>query len=299
MKKNNLLIINALLLIFLTACVSKKKFKQMEYRYVTTENALRNATEINQELASDTAYLANQIRAVNKKNDNLEEYSDYTQTTLSKKLRALEEELTRKEYAIAGRNEFLEEQEQKLKQKEKLLSYKTKELDKFQDLVKQQNAVLDTLQNVAASALKNIDSEDMSVVVRGGKVYISFSESLLFGRSSYVIGKDGKAALKQLAEVLNNQPDIIINIEGHTDNKSIKGNGIRNNWDLSVLRAASVADVLVDNGVYAWRVIPSGRGEHSPITENNTSENRKLNRRTEIILTPNMRPLLKLLEVRN
>jgi chemotaxis protein MotB len=299
MKKYNLLIINTLALIFLTACVSKKKFKQMEYRYVTTENALQNAKEANQELASDTAYLASQLQALDKRNDNLEEFSDYTQTTLSKKLKGLEEELTRKEYAIAGRNEFLEEQEKKLKQKEKLLGYKTKELDKLQDLIKQQNAVLDTLQNIAATALKDIDSEDMSVVVRGGKVYISFSESLLFGRSSYVIGKDGKVALKQLAEVLNNQPDIIINIEGHTDNKAVKGGSIRNNWDLSVLRAASVADVLVDNGVYAWRVVPSGRGEYSPIIENNTSENRKLNRRTEIILTPDMRPLLKLLEMRD
>jgi chemotaxis protein MotB len=79
----------------------------------------------------------------------------------------------------------------------------------------------------------------------------------------------------------------------------VKGNGIRNNWDLSVLRASSVAEILVNNGVYAWRVVPSGRGEHSPITENDTSENRKLNRRTEIILTPDMRPLLKLLEIRN
>lgn len=299
MKKYNLLIINVLVVVLLTACVSKKKYKQMEYRYVTTENSLRNATEVNQELASDTAYLGSQLRSINKKNNNLEEYSSYTQTTLSKKLRTLEAELTRKEYAIAGRNEFLEEQEQKLKQKEKLLGYKTKELDKFQALIKQQNSVLDTLQNVAANALKNIDSKDMSVVVRGGKVYISFSETLLFGRSSYVIGNDGKAALKQLAEVLNNQPDIVINIEGHTDNKAVKGGPIRNNWDLSVLRASSVAQILVDNGVYAWRVVPSGRGEYSPVTENDTSENRKLNRRTEIILTPDMRPLLKLLEIRN
>ncbi len=299
MKKYNLLVINVLVVVFLTACVSKKKYKQMEYRYVMTENSLRNAGEVNQELASDTAYLGSELRALDTKNDNLEEYSSYTQTTLSKKLKALEEELTKKEYAIAGRNEFLEEQEKKLKQKEKLLGYKTKELDKFENLVKQQNSVLDTLQNIAANALKNIDSKDMFVVVRGGKVYISFSESLLFGRSSYIIGKEGKIALKQLAEVLISQPDIVINIEGHTDNKTVKGNGIRNNWDLSVLRASSVAEILVNNGVYAWRVVPSGRGEHSPITENDTSENRKLNRRTEIILTPDMRPLLKLLEIRN
>lgn len=299
MKKYNVLIISSLLLFFLTACVSKREFKQMEYRYVTTETNLQSMAEVNKELEADTAYLASQLRALDVKNDNLEEFTSYTQTTLSKKLKLLEEELTRKEYAIAGRNEFLEEQEVKLKQKEKLLTYKTQELDKLQNLIKQQNAVLDTLQNVAATALKNLDSEDVTVVVSGGKVYISFSEALLFGRSSYVIGKDGITALKQLAEVLNNQPDIIINIEGHTDNKSVRGNGIRNSWDLSVLRAASVADILVDNGVYPWRVVPSGRGEHSPVTENNTSENRRLNRRTEIILTPNMRPLLKLLEMRD
>ncbi len=271
----------------------------MQARYVTTENALQNANEINRELESDTAYLANELRSVNKRNDNLEEFSNYTQSTLSKKLRALEKELTQKEYAIEGRNEFLKEQEQKLKQKEKLLGYKTKELDKFQDLVNKQNAVLDTLQNIAATALNDINSEDISVVVKNGKVYISFSEALLYGKSNYTIGKNGKTALKQLAEVLNNQPDIIINIEGHTDSKPVKGIGIRSSWDLSVLRAASVADILVQNGVYAWRVVPSGRGPYSPVTENNTNEKRKLNRRTEIILTPDMRPILKILEIRN
>jgi chemotaxis protein MotB len=209
----------------------------------------------------------------------------------------MEKTLARKEFALAGRDKYLSTQADSLAAKAKLLDQRTEQLNKLQSLIQQQNSVLDTLQSIVANSLGNSDeNEDFTVLTKGGKVYISFSESLLFARGRIDISKNGEATLRKLAKVINNQPNIIVTIEGHTDDKPIKSGLIRNNWDLSALRASSVATILVENGVYPWRVIPTGRSQYSPLVENVTEEDRRINRRTEIILSPNMRPLLKLLE---
>ncbi len=299
MKQFKLLITSVIIIFLLEGCVSKGRYLAMEKNYIHTENLLLTAREINKEMAGDTAFLGESLRTAQQKISNLEDYNNYSQTTMTKKLKDMEGSLARQEFALAGRDKYLTEQADKLAQKEKLLDQKNKQLDDVQALVNKQNAVLDTLRNITANALNNFKEEELVVVTKDGNVYISFSENLLFAKGSLVVSNNGKAALKQLSEVLKNQPDIIVTIEGHTDNQPIKSSIIRNNWDLSVLRAASVADILVANGVYAWRIIPSGRSEYSPLVENITEEDRKMNRRTEIILSPNMRPILKLLETHN
>lgn len=280
----------------MTACVSKKKYLQMEKTYVYTENALQNAKETIKIMEADTAYLGSIIVQRNQKIKELEAYSEYSQTTLTKKLKEMENTLARKEFALAGRDKYLSAQADSLAEKAKLLDQRTKQLNNLQDLIKQQNAVLDTLQSLVANSLGDFNDDDVTVLTKGGKVYISFSEGLLFSKGKINVTKEGEAVLKKLAEVLNNQPDIIVTIEGHTDDKIFKNGVIRNNWDFSALQATSVAEILVENGVYPWRVIPTGRGQYSPLVENITEGDKEINRRTEIILSPNMRPLLKLLE---
>ena len=298
MKKNNLLIVNALIILYFTACVSKQKYLQMEQSYVYTENALQNANENIKVLEADTAYLGQELRNSQQKVKDLEVYNNYSQSTLSKKLKDLEQTLAKKEFALQGRDKYLSEQADKLTEKEKQLEKKNKQLDNVQALIDQQNAMLDTLNSILTKTLENFDEDELTVVTKGGKVYISMSDNLLFSKGSIAISKKGQDALKRLAQVLEKQNDIIITVEGHTDDKPFKAAGSRDNWDLSVLRATSVTKVLVDNGVFPWRIIPSGRAEFSPIVENVTEEDRKMNRRTEIIFEPNMRPLLKLLERR-
>lgn len=296
MKKHRLLIINILILLSITACVSKKKYLKMEQTYVYTENSLQNAKEIIKILESDTSYLGSVIEQRNLKIKQLEEYNEYSQSTLTKKVKEMENTLARKEFALAGRDKYLSEQADKLAEKEKLLDQRTEQLNQLQNLIKQQNAVLDTLQSIVTNSLGSFNDKDLTVLTKDGKVYISFSDGLLFSKGKFNITKEGEVVLKRLAEVLNNQPDIIITIEGHTDDKVVKNGFIRNNWDFSALRATSVAEVLVENGVYPWRVIPTGRSQYSPLIENITEGDKEINRRTEIILSPNMRPLLKLLE---
>jgi chemotaxis protein MotB len=298
MKKYILLIISVLTLVPMTSCVSKKKYVQMEKTYVYTENTLQNAKESIKILEADTAYLAGQVLYKSQKIKELQAYSEYSQGTLTKKLKEMEITLARKEFALAGRDKYLSAQADSLAEKEKLLDQRTEQLNQLQNLIRQQNAVLDTLQSLVANSLGNFDekNDNFTVLTRGGKVYISFSESLLFSRGRIEISKEGEAVLKKLAQVISSQPDIIVTIEGHTDDKPTKTGFIRNNWDLTALRASSVAIILVENGVYPWRVIPTGRSQYSPLVENVTEADRKVNRRTEIILSPNMRPLFKLLE---
>ena len=298
MKKSKLLIISTLSILFLTACVSKKKYLQMEKSYVYTQNALQNANENLKVLEADTAYLGQELRDSRQRINDLSEYNKYSQSTMSKKLKELELILAKKEFALQGRDKYLSEQADKLSAKEQQLERKTGQLEAIQTSINQQNAVLDTLNSILTTTLESFDENELTVVTKNGKVYISMSDNLLFPRGSIAVSKQGQEALKRLAKVLEQQNDVIITIEGHTDNKPFKNGAIRDNWDLSVLRATAVTKILVNNGIFPWRIIPSGRAEFSPIVENITEEDRQINRRTEIILEPNLRPLLKLLERR-
>jgi chemotaxis protein MotB len=122
-------------------------------------------------------------------------------------------------------------------------------------------------------------------------------DKLLFASGSTVVDKEGEKALTQLAEVLANNPDISIRIEGHTDNVPISGGPIKDNWDLSVLRATSVLRILTKHGnITPERLVPSGRGQYVPLDEGNSPEARRKNRRTEIILIPKLNELLEALD---
>jgi chemotaxis protein MotB len=133
--------------------------------------------------------------------------------------------------------------------------------------------------------------------MKNGKVYISMSDKLLFKSGSAAVEDAGKEAIKKLADVLNKNPDIDVLIEGHTDNIPIKTAKNEDNWALSADRALSIVRLLSDvNGVKPKRLVAAGRGEYFPKADNSTPEGRAKNRRTEIILTPKLDELYKLIE---
>ena len=168
------------------------------------------------------------------------------------------------------------------------------ELEKV--LAEQEKAVAQ-LKKKVSDALLNFKENDLTVEVRNGKVYVSLAEQLLFKSGSTQVDPKGQNALQQLAGALKDSKDINILVEGHTDNVPMsKGSaGIDDNWDLSVLRATSIVNILQKHGVPPERVTAAGRGEHSPITSNTTSEGKAKNRRTEIILTPKLDELFQIL----
>jgi len=152
------------------------------------------------------------------------------------------------------------------------------------------------LQNAIADALMNYNTDDLSVYIKDGNLYVSLAEKLLFTSGSDVVNPKGKEALKSLANVLNKTTDITVMIEGHTDNVPIKTKQFEDNWDLSTARATSVVRILTtDYGFDPARIIASGRGKFYPVKTNETDEGRAGNRRTEVILSPDLKELYMLM----
>jgi chemotaxis protein MotB len=178
----------------------------------------------------------------------------------------------------------LAEREKKVKELEQILANKDK-------------AVQD-LKSKISNALLNFKDGDITVNVKNGKVYVSLAEQLLFGSGSINVDGKGVTALQQLAKAIKDQKDINILIEGHTDNVPIskKSQYMNDNWDLSVMRATSITRILTGAGVSPKQITASGRGEYSPLAANDNHQNKQKNRRTEIIITPNLDELFRILE---
>ena len=171
-----------------------------------------------------------------------------------------------------------------------------KRLKNFQTMVQSQKDVMNKLKNSIAEALMNYKTDELSVYIKDGNVYVSLEEKLLFKSGSDVVDPKGKEALKTLAKVLNNTKDISVMIEGHTDNIPINTNVFKDNWDLSTSRANSIVRVLTnDDGFDPNRITASGRSKFHPVKTNDTEVGRAGNRRTEVILTPDLKELFTLL----
>ena len=188
------------------------------------------------------------------------------------------------------------EQKNQLNQSKETLEQQQQRLQQLQALLAQQKEQSNQLKNKMTEALKGFNSSDLSVYQKNGKVYVRLSENLLFPSGSAVVNPKGKDALSKLAEVLNVNTDVSVNIEGHTDSIPIRGK-FADNWDLGTARANAIVRILVNNyKVDPLRVIASGHSYYDPIESNESAEGRAQNRRTEIILSPKLDEMYKLLE---
>ncbi len=171
-----------------------------------------------------------------------------------------------------------------------------KRMSNLQNMIQAQKDVMSKLKNSISDALLKYKADELSVNIKDGNVYVSLQEKLLFKSGSDVVDPKGVAALKTLAQVLNSTKDISVVIEGHTDNVPIKTKQFMDNWDLSTARATSIVRIMTNgNGFDPKRISATGRGEFKPIKENSTLEGRAANRRTEVILSPDLNELYKLL----
>lgn len=193
-------------------------------------------------------------------------------------------------------SERLNQQSAELSQKEKDLQEKERMLREMQAIIARQDELTKKLNQTLRDALVGFNSDELTMEIRDGKVYVSMSDKLLFKSGSTTVEPKGVDALKALADVLNKNPDIQILVEGHTDNVPIKTPVFKDNWDLSVARATSITRMLNEKyGVAATRMTASGRGEYFPKASNDTPEGKAKNRRTEIILSPKLDEIMNLL----
>lgn len=170
-----------------------------------------------------------------------------------------------------------------------------KRLKDLQTLIQSQKDIVNKLKKTVADALVNFKPDELSVSIKDGKIYVSLQEKLLFKSGSAVVDPKGKEALQSLAAVLNTTPGISVVIEGHTDNIPMKGK-YEDNWSLSTERATSIVRILTkDYKVDVHNITATGRGEFYPVADNETPEGKAKNRRTEIILSPDLSELFKII----
>lgn len=252
----------------LQSCVvmSPKKHKAL---LAERDSLLTRATTLDEEVAKlkdDTASLNRQLRSLNTNYKSLNNNYNASSTKVSQ----LSADLQKREARLKEVEEILRKREEAT------------------------NALKDKLQK----ALLGFQQSGLSVDIKNGKVYVSLTDKLLFPSGSIVIDEKGKQALNQLAAVLNKEADINLSVEGHTDNKKVKNLGqIKDNWDLSVLRATSVSRYLTEvEKIAPERVTATGKGEFQPIDTADTPEALSKNRRIEIVLTPKLDELYNLIK---
>ena len=252
--------------------------------------------------------LAEEERMLKEKTSN--EFEKFQQTASAKQenliqeLAAKERELNKRETDLRNAQKNLEDREATLKDikkeildKEVAVQEKTKRIEELESKLNAQSEAMNTLKNSIKKALKDFTSEELTVEEKEGKIYVSLSEKLLFKPGSFTLDQAGESAIAKLAGVLEKQTDVDIVVEGHTDSDAFSGSGVlQDNLDLSTKRATSVARVLIKNKVPKEKIVASGRGDSKPVADNATREGKAKNRRTEIILAPNIEKLLELIQ---
>lgn len=236
-------------------------------------------------LKNDTTNLSNNIKRLRKEYSDLLNDNNTKTEQFSLALKQKSDELKRKSDELIAKENLLVERESSLYQLKKDIAHR--------------DSITARLNSILRKALLGFKSDELSVEIKDGKVYVSLSEKLLFKSGSAAVETKGIEAIKVLADVLSKNPEIDILVEGHTDNLPIKTQIYKDNWDLSAARAISIVRILTNEyKITPTRLTASGRGEFSPKATNATSEGRASNRRTEIILSPKLDEIMKLLKTK-
>lgn len=217
---------------------------------------------------------------------------------LAGELHSTQERLLKKEDELKKLDGELNSQKNKLDALTLELKKREARVAELEGVLKNKDAAVNELKKKLSDALFGFEGKGLTITQKNGKVYVSMDENLLFASGSTTVETKGIEALKKVAKVLEQNPDINILIEGHTDDVPMMGKGeIKDNWDLSVMRATSIVKIITKNSsINPRRLTAAGRGEYSPVDPDKTTEARKKNRRTEIILTPKLDELFKVLE---
>jgi len=301
-----------------SSCVSSKIYKELDGKYTSLKNDYDTLSAQNEAVINERNSLQNQLDQLQKKYDSLITDRNALQqelTVLHKKYEALNEsysaleqnsskeiadniqknrellaQLEAKELALAAENDRLLKLEADMQERSQRIA-------ELELLITSKDQAMRDLKNAISSALTAFEGKGLTVEQRNGKVYVSMENKLLFKSGSWAIGSKGRIAIEQLGSVLADNPEIAVLIEGHTDNDPFSSGGqIANNWDLSTKRATAIVQILSENAsINPESLTAAGRGEYAPITSNDDTEGKAKNRRIEVILTPKLDEISKLL----
>jgi chemotaxis protein MotB len=253
------------------------------------------------QLKQDTASIGVDYRATSQKLENLNKEYDQLNSNYKNLLNSsgkLNRDFTQQKEQLLAIQDNLDKTRKLNDSLSISLSEREKKVRELETVLSNKDKAVQDLKNKIANSLLDFKASDLTVNVKNGKVYVSLAEQLLFGSGSINVDKNGVTALQKLAKAIKDQKDLQIMVEGHTDNVPIskKSPYMQDNWDLSVMRATSITKILTDAGVSPNQVTASGKGEYYPLAPNDTPQNKAKNRRTEIIITPNLDEIFKILE---
>ena len=324
--KQSLFFISVLFLTIHYSCVPLSKFKEMDKQRkecdaergqlkgqnekLSVENTEANRRiemlqKSNQQLVKDSMERLSQMNNLKKDNEKLMQQSSELQKSQEELLKGNARETARLMGQLQTTQEDLQKKEDNLRILERDLNTRKSEIDKqsreikeMRDALNRKDSVVQALKNKVTQALLGFENNGLTIKIKDGKVYVSMDEKLLFKSGSTIVDPKGVEVLKKLSKVLEQNVDINVMIEGHTDDLPYRGKGdMKDNWDLSVLRSTSVVKILIESSsIDPKRLMPSGRGEFIPVDTQKTDAARAKNRRTEIVLTPKLDELLKILE---
>lgn len=280
--------------VLLASCVSSKKFKaaqaeydQLQTRYVQVQSEIDNCKTAKAELERQKSSLEGDNAGLNKRIADLNKQIDFLKennTTVLNQLQSL---------SVVSST-----QAESIRKSLENIGSKDDYIQTLQSSIARKDSLNMALVMNLKGAIGNMNDEDINIKVDKGVVYIDISDKLLFKSGKYEINAQAKTVLGKVALVLKNQPDIEFMVEGHTDNVPVIANAvIEDNWDLSVKRATEVVRILQKQyGLDPAKMVAAGRGEYNPLMDNSTAQNRAANRRTRIVILPQLDQFFKLLE---
>lgn len=301
-----------------TSCVSKKVFNEVEEKLAEQKKENRTLLDQNKDLIGQNKVLESEgvklksdlekLKSERDKLDNdlkssqaslknleasyaaLEKNSDAALQSNMKKNRELLAQLEAKEKALAA-------EQDRLSKLQAALQERSKRIDELEGMMASKEESMRMLKETLSKALNSFEGKGLTVEQKNGKVYVSMENKLLFGSGSWTVGAEGKKAVVEVGKVLAANPEISVLIEGHTDNVPYLGSGpIASNWDLSTKRATAIVNILAENNqINKQSLTAAGRGEFAPLASNDTAEGKAKNRRIEIILTPKLDEISKML----
>lgn len=271
---------------FFTSCISKKKllaeqdkYARLNTFYMQVQDDLKKCREDETEAAKKRALLETEIAGLNKQIDFLKENNN----TMINQL---------KDLSVISNS-----QAQSIQKSLENIGAKDLYIQNLQSAIARKDSLNMALVMNLKGALNDINDQDVEIKVEKGVVFISISDKMLFKSGKYEVTDNAMNVLGKVAQVLNSKPDIEFMVEGHTDNVAIKNNCITDNWDLSVKRATSVVRILQTKfGLDPKRMTAGGRGEYIPLQSNETADGKAANRRTRIVILPQLDQFFKLLE---
>ncbi len=275
MKKILILIVSTGLL--MTSCVSKKQFSELESKYRTTQDLLNTATVKLNSCEADRA-------AANARAASLEERLEDLRATNKNLIESSKSMTILTQTGASNLEKSLESMREK-----------DLKINRLQDALNKKDSVTLALVTSLKSVV-GMDDPDIEINVEKGVVYISLSDKVLFKSGSYNVTTRAKEILGKVAKVIANKPNFEAMVEGHTDDRPFKSGVLIDNWDLSVKRATAIVRLLQELGIEPERLIASGRSHYVPLVENNTAENRSINRRTRILILPKIDQFYEMIE---